>query len=72
MGADLNLFNKVDALAGLGNDTQPTQTPAKNGNINGHGCDQTKLEEVHAMMRIRVKGLKIIMKETKLENWMNT
>ncbi|MCL1067416.1 amidohydrolase [Shewanella olleyana] len=29
---------EFDALPGLGNDTVPTQTPAKNGNTNGHGC----------------------------------
>ncbi|GAL18640.1 aminobenzoyl-glutamate utilization protein B [Vibrio maritimus] len=29
---------EFDALPGLGNDTVPTKTPAKNGNTNGHGC----------------------------------
>ncbi|GAL34961.1 aminobenzoyl-glutamate utilization protein B [Vibrio maritimus] len=29
---------EFDALPGLGNDTLPTKTPAKNGNTNGHGC----------------------------------
>lgn len=29
---------EFDALPGLGNDTQPTKTPAKSGNTNGHGC----------------------------------
>ena len=34
----IGLLVEFDALAGLGNDTQPTKTPAKSGNTNGHGC----------------------------------
>ncbi len=34
----LGLLVEFDALPGLGNDTVPTQTPAKSGNTNGHGC----------------------------------
>lgn len=34
----LGILVEFDALPGLGNDTQPTQTPAKSGNPNGHGC----------------------------------
>lgn len=34
----LGYLVEFDALPDLGNDTQPTQTPAKNGNSNGHGC----------------------------------
>ena len=34
----LGLLVEFDALPGLGNDTAPTKTPAKNGNTNGHGC----------------------------------
>jgi hypothetical protein len=29
------------------------------------------IEEIQAMMRIKGKGLKLKMKETKAENWMN-
>jgi len=34
----IGLLVEFDALPGLGNDTQPTKTPAKSGNTNGHGC----------------------------------
>jgi len=34
----LGILVEFDALPGLGNDTVPTKTPAKNGNTNGHGC----------------------------------
>ena len=34
----LGILVEFDALPGLGNDTQPKQTPAKSGNTNGHGC----------------------------------
>jgi aminobenzoyl-glutamate utilization protein B len=37
-GPTLGILVEFDALPGLGNDTQPTKTPAKNGNTNGHGC----------------------------------
>ncbi len=34
----LGILVEFDALPSLGNDTAPKQTPAKNGNTNGHGC----------------------------------
>ena len=34
----LGILVEFDALPGLGNDTVPNKTPAKNGNTNGHGC----------------------------------
>ena len=34
----IGILLEFDALPGLGNDTQPTKTPAKSGNTNGHGC----------------------------------
>ena len=34
----VGILVEFDALPGLGNDTVPTQTPAKSGNTNGHGC----------------------------------
>ena len=34
----IGILVEYDALPGLGNDTQPTKTPAKSGNTNGHGC----------------------------------
>lgn len=34
----IGILAEFDALPGLGNDTVPTQTPAKSGNTNGHGC----------------------------------
>ena len=37
-GPTLGILVEFDALPGLGNDTQPTKTPAKSGNTNGHGC----------------------------------
>ena len=33
----LGILVEFDALPSLGNDTAPKQTPAKNGNTNGHG-----------------------------------
>jgi aminobenzoyl-glutamate utilization protein B len=37
-GPVVGLLVEFDALAGLGNDTQPKQTPAKSGITIGHGC----------------------------------
>ncbi len=34
----VGILVEYDSLAGLGNDIQPTKTPAKSGNTNGHGC----------------------------------
>lgn len=34
----IGILVEYDALPGLGNDTQPTKTPAPSGNTNGHGC----------------------------------
>jgi aminobenzoyl-glutamate utilization protein B len=34
----LGILVEFDALPSLGNDAAPTQTPAKSGNTNGHGC----------------------------------
>lgn len=34
----IGILVEFDALPGLGNDTQPTKTPAPSGNTNGHGC----------------------------------
>ena len=34
----LGILTEFDALPGLGNEPVPTQTPAKSGNTNGHGC----------------------------------
>jgi len=42
-GPKVGYLPEYDALPGLGNATEPSQTPTANGNTNGHGCGHNML-----------------------------
>jgi len=53
----LGLLVEFDALPGLGNDTVPVHTPAKNGNPNGHGCGHNLIASTSVGAAVALKNI---------------